>query len=124
MVQPDGDRLQARLVGQAIDAIAVLLAEEDAPASRIDREASEHGLSNLVGERDDDARNTRGVDRQGRAHIEAVDFTGRVAEPAGAQHHQPAARIESELDRTRNTGGHYFDSKTWRHFGAHRRPRI
>src|SRR5207247_2811133 len=92
VVQPDGDRLKPRLIAQPIDAIAILLAEEQAPAAGIDREAPENGLSNLVGERDDDARHTRGVDRQRRAEVEAVDLTGGGAGRPGAQHDEPAAR--------------------------------
>src|SRR5207245_3143917 len=106
VVQPDGDRLEPRVISQAIDAIAVLLAEEKAPAPWIDREAPENGPSDLVGERDDDARHTRGVDRQGRAEVEAVDLARRLTGRPGAQHHEPAAWIESELARARTSGGH------------------
>src|SRR5262249_45346766 len=39
VIQPDRDRVEPRLVAQAIDTIAVLLAEEESPASRIDGQA-------------------------------------------------------------------------------------
>ena len=45
MVQPHHHRLEPLIRAEAVDAIAVLLAEEEVPAPRIEREAAEHGLS-------------------------------------------------------------------------------
>src|SRR5258705_13989310 len=110
MFKTKGESLVPRGVSQAVDAVTVFLSEEEAPVPGIDRETPEHGFSNFVGERDDDTRHPRGVDRQGPAEVEAVDLTRRGAQRAGAQHYEPAARIEGEVDWAGKRGPHHFGS--------------
>src|SRR5258705_12961657 len=90
MFKTKGESLVPRGVSQAVDAVTVFLSEEEAPVPGIDRETPEHGFSNFVGERDDDTRHPRGVDRQGPAEVEAGELTRPGAERAGAQHYQAA----------------------------------
>ena len=123
VVQPDDNRLEALVASQAINAVAVLLSEEEIP-SPVDRETPEHRLARLAGEGDHDTRHPSRVDRPGPAEIQAIDLTGRVSEPPRAQHDESAAGIERELDRTGNSGGDHFDSEPRRHIDASRWSRI
>src|SRR2546426_9751586 len=114
MVQPHHPRLEPLIRAKPIDAIAVLLAEEEVLALRIEREAAEPGLSRLNRERHHDAGRPRGVYRQGAPEVNAIDFGGGIASPAVAQDHESAPGVEGELDRAGNSGDHYLHAKSRR----------
>src|SRR5258707_387111 len=84
VVQSHRHRLEPLVRAKSIDAIAVLLAEEEVPALRIEREAAEHGLSRPIRERHQDAGRPRGVYRQVAPEVNAIDFGGGSASPVVA----------------------------------------
>src|SRR5207249_5044481 len=106
MVETDDDRCQALVSREPIDAVAVLLSEEEISRPRIDGEAAQGGLARSLREGDDDSR------RDGRVHgkrapgIEPEDLRRGIAAPAVAQDDQTPRRRERELGGPRNAGGH------------------
>ena len=109
MVEADGERAQAPRGGQPIDAIAVLLTEEQIARLRIDRQAAERGLSWPLRERDDEPRRAGCVDRLHAGRIEPVDLRRGVAAPALTQDHEPPGARESQLRGPGDGGRHHFD---------------
>jgi len=121
VVQPHDHCLEPLVRPQAINAITVLFAEEQVPAPGFEREAPEHRLSELLGERNHDAGRPRSINRQGFVHVDTVDLCGGVSPPTGTQHHQAPVRVEGELDRAGNPGGHDIHAQPRRDVGACRR---
>ena len=110
MVQPHRHGPQVLVRPESIDAIAVLLAEEEIPAARIHREASQRRLPRLGGEGNHHPGRPRGVHGEGAAHVEAVELRGGVSPPPLAEYHQHPVAVASELYRSWNPRDHDLGS--------------
>ncbi len=104
MVEADRERAQAPRGGQAVDAVTVLLPEEQIAGLWIDRQAAERGLARPLREGNDEPGRKGRVDWRRDGRIEPIDLRRGVAAPALAQHHQAPGVRQGQLGGPRHGG--------------------
>src|SRR5262249_17891973 len=114
--EPGGVEGEVAITAQAPQPLAVLLAQVQRLASRIEREAAE-GRPAIGRERDPDARLSAEIERCLAVQRDEVDLAGGVAAEPRAQHEQYTA-IHREVEGT----GYAHGQDVGGRLGARRRP--
>src|SRR5262245_6776867 len=111
MVETNGHCRETLAADEAVDAVAVFLAEKEVARLRIDRQAPEGALAGALREGDHEPGRAGRVDWRGRPRVEPVDLRRGVAAPAVTQDDEPSGARQPELRGPRHRGGDDVDPR-------------